>query len=106
MWHRTAEQAEGDGQFVTVSQDLRLNHRVLDLRTAFSQAVFRLQSAVCQVQHTVWRPAVCVQQTRQDVCCMEAHRVGGVQNSGLEVGCSASFTQSSSGHPMACSATS
>ena len=34
---------------MTVSQDLRLNHRVLDLRTAFSQAVFRLQSATCQV---------------------------------------------------------
>ena len=46
---RTAEQQEGDAQFATVSQDLRLNHRVLDLRTGFSQAVFRLQSAVCQV---------------------------------------------------------
>jgi len=34
----------------TVGQDIRLNHRFLDLRTPANQAIFRLQSGVCQVR--------------------------------------------------------
>jgi aspartyl-tRNA synthetase len=36
-------------KFVKVKQDTRLNYRVLDLRTPANQAIFRLQSAVCQL---------------------------------------------------------
>jgi hypothetical protein len=34
----------------TVSQDVRLDNRALDLRTPANQAIFKLQSAVCQVR--------------------------------------------------------
>jgi len=34
---------------VTVGQDMRLNNRFLDLRTPANQAIFVIQSAVCQV---------------------------------------------------------
>ena len=54
------QQAEGGGdkdgagnaaaaQFVRVGQDTRLNHRVIDLRTPANQAIFRVQSAVCEL---------------------------------------------------------
>lgn len=33
----------------TVGQDLRLDNRFLDLRTPANQAIFKVQSAVCQV---------------------------------------------------------
>ncbi|MEQ2240370.1 Aspartate--tRNA ligase, cytoplasmic, partial [Ilyodon furcidens] len=33
----------------TVNQDTRLDNRVIDLRTTTSQAIFRLQSGVCQL---------------------------------------------------------
>eukprot|EP00245_Coleochaete_scutata_P018643 TRINITY_DN980_c0_g1_i1.p1 TRINITY_DN980_c0_g1~~TRINITY_DN980_c0_g1_i1.p1 ORF type:complete len:538 (+),score=117.08 TRINITY_DN980_c0_g1_i1:232-1845(+) len=49
---REVESEEGgDAQFVKVNQDTRLNNRVLDLRTAANQAIFRVQSQVCQL----WR---------------------------------------------------
>jgi aspartyl-tRNA synthetase len=32
-----------------VGQDTRLNHRVIDLRTPANQAIFRVQSAVCEL---------------------------------------------------------
>lgn len=35
--------------FASVSQDVRLDHRFLDLRTPANQAIFKLQSAVCQL---------------------------------------------------------
>lgn len=34
---------------LTCAQDLRLEQRFVDLRTPANQAIFRLQSAVCQV---------------------------------------------------------
>lgn len=41
--------AEKGEQMVTVGQDNRLNNRFLDLRTPANQAIFKVQSAVCQV---------------------------------------------------------
>ena len=38
-----------DPELPRVNQDVRLNHRVLDLRTAANQAIFRCQSGVCQL---------------------------------------------------------
>jgi hypothetical protein len=45
-----AAAAERGEVLVTVSQDIRLDNRVLDLRTPANQAIFRLQSAVGQVR--------------------------------------------------------
>lgn len=42
-----------DAQFVTVTQDTRLENRWIDLRTPVNQAIFRIQSAVCQVLHAL-----------------------------------------------------
>ena len=44
----TAFEAE-DSTYVRVGQDTRLNHRVIDLRTPANQAIFRVQSAVCEL---------------------------------------------------------
>lgn len=47
-----AVRPEGDGDEegrATVNQDTRLDNRVIDLRTTTSQAIFRLQSGVCQL---------------------------------------------------------
>jgi aspartyl-tRNA synthetase len=38
-----------DCTYVRVGQDTRLNHRVIDLRTPANQAIFRVQSAVCEL---------------------------------------------------------
>lgn len=38
-----------DTQFATVTQDTRLENRWIDLRTPVNQAIFQIQSAVCQV---------------------------------------------------------
>ena len=38
-----------DPELPRVNQDVRLNNRVIDLRTAANQAIFRLQSGVCQL---------------------------------------------------------
>ncbi len=38
-----------DTTFVRVGQDTRLNHRVIDLRTPANQAIFRVQSAACEL---------------------------------------------------------
>ena len=38
-----------DSQYVRVGQDTRLNHRIIDLRTPANQAIFRVQSGVCQL---------------------------------------------------------
>eukprot|EP00884_Botryococcus_braunii_P011150 jgi/Botrbrau1/20035/Bobra.200_1s0040.1 len=47
---RTADQLrDEDSQFVTVAVDTRLDKRYIDLRTPFSQAVFKIQSGVCQL---------------------------------------------------------
>ena len=43
------ELAREDAQFATVTQDTRLENRWIDLRTPVNQAIFRIQSAVCQV---------------------------------------------------------
>lgn len=37
-----------DAQFATVTQDTRLENRWIDLRTPVNQAIFKIQSAVCQ----------------------------------------------------------
>ena len=50
---RITEEEEGkkqDGDLsITVSQDTRLNNRVLDLRTPTNHAIFRLEAGVCQL---------------------------------------------------------
>jgi len=38
-----------DPSLIRVNQDVRLNHRVIDLRTPANQAIFRMQSGVCQL---------------------------------------------------------
>ena len=40
---------EANPDLPRVNQDVRLNHRVIDLRTPCNQAIFRLQSGVCQL---------------------------------------------------------
>merc|ERR1711892_85606 len=40
---------EDEGTFARVNQDTRLDNRVLDLRTPTNQAIFRLESGVCQL---------------------------------------------------------
>ena len=45
-----AAAAEKGEVLSTVSQDIRLDNRVLDLRTPANQAIFKLQSAVGQVR--------------------------------------------------------
>ena len=45
---RSDEQLAADPSLTRVNQDVRLNHRVIDLRTAANQGIFRLQSAVCE----------------------------------------------------------
>ena len=43
-------EAEAAGELkARVSQDVRLNGRYIDLRTAANQAIFKVQSGVCQV---------------------------------------------------------
>ena len=44
------KQAEEAGELrARVSQDVRLNGRYIDLRTPANQAIFKIQSGVCQV---------------------------------------------------------
>lgn len=44
------KEAEAAGELkARVSQDVRLNGRYIDLRTAANQAIFKVQSGVCQV---------------------------------------------------------
>lgn len=45
-----AAAAEKGEVLASVSQDVRLDNRALDLRTPANQAIFKLQSAVCQVR--------------------------------------------------------
>jgi len=40
---------ENEGTFARVNQDVRLDNRVLDLRTPTNQAIFRLEAGVCQL---------------------------------------------------------
>ncbi|CAM9568315.1 unnamed protein product, partial [Hapterophycus canaliculatus] len=42
------EKAETEGKAPTVAADTRLDHRWIDLRTPANQAIFKIQSAVCQ----------------------------------------------------------
>eukprot|EP00752_Nemacystus_decipiens_P010383 g9253.t1 len=42
------EKAEKEGKAPTVAADTRLDHRWIDLRTPANQAIFKIQSAVCQ----------------------------------------------------------
>ena len=45
------KEAEAAGELkARVSQDVRLNGRYIDLRTAANQAIFKVQSGVCQVR--------------------------------------------------------
>ncbi len=70
-----ASAAERGEVLVTVSQDSRLDNRFLDLRTPANQAIFRLQSAVCQVGSVQrgWR-----------VCCAAALRAAVMAVWGLD----------------------
>jgi len=44
------EEKKGDEErMAVVGQDVRLNNRVIDLRVPTNQAIFRLQSGVCQL---------------------------------------------------------
>ena len=51
--------AEAGTLLPTVSQALRLDHRYIDLRTPANQAIFRVQSGVCQVGRC-WVGSGCV----------------------------------------------
>jgi aspartyl-tRNA synthetase len=44
---RSEADCEKDPSLVTVTQESRLNERIIDLRTAANQAIFRMQSGVC-----------------------------------------------------------
>jgi len=46
------------------AQDTRLEHRFVDLRTPANQAIFRLQSAVCQVRGQAGQVGRVASQTR------------------------------------------
>ncbi|GBF94596.1 aspartyl-tRNA synthetase [Raphidocelis subcapitata] len=48
-----AAAARGES-LATVSQDIRLDNRVVDLRTPANQAIFRVQSAVSQLSRNKW----------------------------------------------------
>lgn len=44
------EESKGEGEKMpVVRQDVRLNNRIIDLRVPANQAIFRLQSGVCQI---------------------------------------------------------
>lgn len=43
------EQKSKAAQYVVVSQSVRLDNRILDLRTTTNQAIFKMQSGVCQL---------------------------------------------------------
>jgi len=54
------KEAEVAGELkARVSQDVRLNGRYIDLRTAANQAIFKVQSGVCQVSCKLRRQCVC-----------------------------------------------
>jgi len=46
---RVDESSSKDALTVTVNQDQRLDNRVIDLRTATNQAVYRLEAGICQL---------------------------------------------------------
>jgi len=46
---RSDTELAADPELPRVNQDVRLNNRILDLRTPCNQAIFRLQSGVCQL---------------------------------------------------------
>jgi len=46
---RVTAEEEKDGLSITVNQDTRLDNRVLDLRTPTNQAIFKIESGVCQL---------------------------------------------------------
>jgi len=46
---RVVEDGSEDALSITVNQDTRLDNRVLDLRTPTNQAIFRIESGVCQL---------------------------------------------------------
>jgi len=46
---RSDAELAADPTLTRVNQDVRLNNRVIDLRTAANQSIFRLQSGVCQL---------------------------------------------------------
>ncbi len=52
------KRTEAGEAVVAVGQDVRLDGRYVDLRTPANQAIFRVQSAVCQVGR---RSLICVQ---------------------------------------------
>lgn len=45
----TVEESKEGQKLAVVKQDVRLNNRVIDLRVPTNQAIFRLQSGVCQI---------------------------------------------------------
>ena len=54
------KEAEAAGELkARVSQDVRLNGRYIDLRTAANQAIFKVQSGVCQVSCELYRKHTC-----------------------------------------------
>ncbi|CAE7528427.1 aspS1 [Symbiodinium sp. KB8] len=46
---RSEAELEKDPSLPSVGQDVRLDHRIIDLRTVANQAVFRMQSGVCML---------------------------------------------------------
>lgn len=45
----TEEEKKDPNAMPVVRQDVRLNNRIIDLRVPTNQAIFRLQSGVCQI---------------------------------------------------------
>lgn len=56
-----------DAQFATVTQDIRLDNRWIDLRTAANQAIFQLESEVIQVCNP------CLEQVCMTSACAVPH---------------------------------
>ena len=47
--NKEEEKKDGEAKSAVVYQDVRLNNRIIDLRVPTNQAIFRLQSGVCQI---------------------------------------------------------
>ena len=72
------KQAEEAGELkARVSQDVRLNGRYIDLRTPANQAIFKVQSGVCQVCAS--RYLVSIQFLWLGLCLKHAHAAASVR---------------------------
>jgi len=75
---RSEKEFEKDPSMVRVGQDVRLDNRVIDLRTVANQAIFRLQSGVC----TLFREFL-LKQSFQEIHTPKL--IGGASEGGADV---------------------